>query len=101
MKKIFQMIKELDKATSIRTVLQILVYLNQIVVVLGTSPLGESVAYQWVTFVLTLIFTALSYWKNNDWTGMAKMSTKIFNILKDGTVTEEEMQEFIESKTKS
>lgn len=95
MKKILTIIRSLDKGTILRTVLQILVYANQIVAVLGQTSFASSPVYQWITFGLTLVITAVSYWYNNDWTNGALLVRDLFDMLKDGKVTSEEIEEFI------
>ena len=92
---------EMDRGGKIRTVLQLLVYINQLLVVLGKSPLGDTQIYLWITFGLTVGITSLTYWKNNDWTHFAKVSTQVYNVLKDGRLTEDELKEFVENHKKN
>ena len=96
MSNFIQSFKKLDFAAKIRFILQILVYVNQAVIVLGDLPFAKNLWYQVVSLVLTILITALTYWKNNDWTGLARVSGDVLDILKDGKVTPEEVQEFIE-----
>jgi len=100
MKKFIEKIKSLDKGTIVRTVLQILVYINQIVAIVGQSSFITSPVYQWITLILTLLITSITYWYNNDWTKLAKVSRDVFDMLKDGTITSDEIQAFIEAHGK-
>lgn len=95
MKKLIEKLKTLDKGTIVRTLLQILVYINQLVALLAQTPFTASPVYQWITFVVTLLITGITYWYNNDWTKFAQVSGSIFKMLKDGKITEDEIQEFI------
>ena len=81
--------------TFIRTVLQILAYVNQIVAVLGATSFANSCVYQLISLGITIVITALSYWYDNDWTSGAKLCSDIFNMVKDGKITEEELKEFM------
>lgn len=98
--KIIEKIKSLSKGTLVRTVLQILAYINQIVALVGQTTFASAVWYQWVTFGLTLVITIISYWYNNDWTNFAKVSSEIFDMLKDGKITEDEVKKFLENHSK-
>lgn len=96
MKKIIEKLKSLSTGTMVRTVLQVLIYINQFIAVLGSSSFASSPVYQWVSFIVTLVITGLTYWYNNDWTKAAQTSEEIFDMLKDGKITYEEMNKFIE-----
>jgi SPP1 family holin len=94
-KKIVEWFKNIDVKKTVRSLLQILVYINQLLVVMDRTPFGDSTAYSWIAFLLTIGITALTYWKNNDWTNAAKTSGEILEILKDGRVTQKEIEDFI------
>ena len=99
-KKIIEKLKSLSAGTTIRTILQILIYINQFIAILGSSSFASSPVYQWISFGVTLVITALTYWYNNDWTKAAQTSEEIFDMLKDGKITYEEMKKFIEEHNK-
>ena len=98
--KIIEKIKSIRKGTLVRTILQILAYINQIVALIGQTTFASAVWYQWVSFVLTLVVTIISYWYNNDWTNFAKVSSEIFDMLKDGKITEDEVKNFLNNHNK-
>lgn len=100
MKKVIAKIKSLNLGTIVRSILQLAIYINQVVVIFGQSPLGNSTVYLWVSFVLTLIITGASYWYNNDWTKMAQTSGDILDMLRDGKITEDELKAFIKKHDK-
>ena len=100
MKKIIEKLKSLSKGTIVRTILQVLVYINQVVAIIGRTTFAEAVWYQWVTFGLTVAITAFSYWYNNDWSSTAQICSDIFNMLSDGKITKEEIEEFIKKHSK-
>lgn len=94
-------LKKLDKGTICRTVLQILAYANQIVAIVGHTSFASAAWYQWLTVIITIVTTAVTYWYNNDWTNFAHLSSDIFEMLKDGQITEEELKEFKEKHKKN
>ena len=95
MKAIIEKIKSLKTSTKIRTVLQVLVYVNQLLALCGTLPFADNAIYKWVSFALTVIVTGASYWYNNDWTKFAQVAGDIFDMLKDGKITADELSAFI------
>lgn len=94
-------LKSLDKGTIFRTVMQFLAYVNQVVAVIGNTSFASAMWYQIITVVLTIVTTAVSYWYNNDWTNFAHLSSDVFEMLKDGQITEEELKEFKEKHKKN
>lgn len=92
--------KKIDKGTVLRTVLQTLAYVNQFVALLGSTTFANSPVYQWVSFGLTILITAVSYWYNNDWSKLAIASRDVFDMLKDGKITKEELDKFVEDHRK-
>lgn len=99
MLKLINAVKSLKKGTAVRTVLQILAYINQVVALAGlTFGFIDSIVYQWVTFILTFIITAISYWYNNDWSHLARTTGDLFDMAKDGKITTEEITEFMKNK---
>lgn len=93
-------IKSPKIGTIVRTILQVLAYANQVVALIGQTTFASAVWYQWVTFGLTLAITIISYWYNNDWTNFAKVSSEIFDMLKDGKITEDEVKKFLDNHNK-
>lgn len=98
MKKIIEKLKSLDKGTILRTVLMILTLANQVVALIGSTSFAAAAWYQWLSFGLTLAMMVVSYWYNNDWTKLAQLSRDIFDMLKDGKIKKEEIEEFLKNK---
>lgn len=75
----------MDKMTLTRTVVIILVLLNQILVLSGLNPLpfSEEQLYGGVTAVMTVGATLLAYWKNNNITKEAKEAQEYLDELKN------------------
>lgn len=96
MKKLFEKFKMRDKGTILRTILQVLVYANQIVAAIGNTSFANNPVYQWVSLGLTIVITAITYWFNNNWTSMAELGQEVYEMIKDGKITEEEMKNFLE-----
>ena len=83
---------KIDKGTIIRTVTLILALANQFIAVIGASTFANAVWYQvasWAVTVATALFTA---WKNNDFTRFARLASGVLHALKDGKITEDEVQ---------
>lgn len=96
MKKIFEKIKNIDFGTILRTILQIAIYINQFIAILGNTSFASSPVYQWISFGITVVITIITYWFNNDWSKLALVARDIFDMMKDGKITEEEVKKFIE-----
>lgn len=96
MRKIIDKIKSLDKGTICRTILQFCAYVNQFIAIIGASSFANLPAYQWISFGVTFVVTAVSYWYNNDWTNIAQLCGKIYDMLEDGKITKDEMEKFIQ-----
>jgi len=95
MKNIIAKIKSLDKGTKIRTIALIISVINQGVALL--IPHDSSV-YIWISFVLLIVNSAISYWENNDWTEAAKLGTEVLDALQDGKITTEEVKELLDKQ---
>lgn len=94
-KLIFAKLKTLKKGTIIRTILQILAYVNQLIALLGRTSFANNVVYQWIAFGFTVVVTIVTYWYNNDWSKAAQVCGDIFDMLKDGKITQEELMAFL------
>lgn len=101
MKKIIAKLESLKAGTIVRTILQILAYINQFVALLGSTTFADNPVYQWISFGLTIVITAVSYWYNNDWSRFAQMSGDVFDMLKDGKITQDELTNFINKYKKT
>lgn len=100
MKKFIEKLKSIKKSTLLRTVLQLLVYVNQLLILINQSPMGNNPIYIWISFGVTILVTALNYWYNNDWTNLAQIAGSLFEMLKDGKITKEEVEEFLKNHNK-
>lgn len=89
--------KKIDKGTVYRTILQVAVYINQLIALLGATSFATSPIYQWATFIVTVIITGVTYWYNNDWTKGAKLAGEILDMFSDKKLTKEEIEEFIDN----
>lgn len=93
--------KKMKLGTIIRTILQVLTYINQIVAIVFQS-IGktDNPVYLWISVIITVIVTTITYWYNNDWSNLAKTTGEIFDMVKDGKITKEELDNFINSHKK-
>jgi SPP1 family holin len=95
MKKIIEKLKKVDKGTIIRTVTLILALANQTVAIFGASTFASAGWYQVLSVVVTIATALFTAWKNNDWTHFAQLGTGVLHALKDGKITEEEVNELL------
>lgn len=95
MKKLIEKFKQVDFGTWLRTILQILVYVNQIVALIGSTSFADNPWYQWISLALSIIITTITYWFNNDWSSIAMEARDVFDMLKDGKITKEEIDSFL------
>ena len=70
---------------------------NQCLALFGQDilPFTDNAVYQIITVVATVIVAIISAWKNNDITRLARTSGKVFDALKDGKITEEEVENLL------
>lgn len=102
-KKIIEKLKSLSKGTWLRTVLMLLAIANDIVVAIGKIFGVAVVSEPWyiiMSAVLTIITMLLSYWYNNDWTKLAQTTGEIFDMTKDGKITQDELTNFVNKHKK-
>ena len=66
-------------------------------VVLHLVP-GAADSVEWVSLIVTFLLAAWNAWKNNDFTFAAKVGTKVMNAIKDGKITADEIEEFLNTK---
>lgn len=93
--------KKMKLGTIIRTILQVLTYINQIVaIVFQTIGKTDNPVYLWISVIITVIVTTITYWYNNDWSNLAKTTGEVFDMVKDGKITKEELDNFINNHKK-
>ncbi len=93
--------KKMKLGTIIRTILQVLTYINQIVaIVFQTIGKTDNPVYLWISVIITVIVTTITYWYNNDWSNLAKTTSEVFDMVKDGKITKEELDNFINNHKK-
>lgn len=95
-KKVWAKLKSLDKGTIARTLLLVLGWANQIVAIIGSTTFATATWYQILSACITIGISAITYWYNNDWSKLAIMSRDFFDMMKDGRITEDEANKFIE-----
>lgn len=100
MKKIIEKLKQIDKGTLCRTILQIAAYVNQVIAIFGQTTFASAMWYQIVTLLITIVITAITYWYNNDWSNIAILAREVFDMLEDKKITKEEIKEFIDKHNK-
>jgi SPP1 family holin len=101
MKKIIDKLKTLDKGTIIRTALLICALANQVIAIIGMTSFASEPLYQTITVIITVLVSALTAWKNNDYTHLAQLAGKVLLALRDGTLDEEEVNEILKKATEN
>lgn len=94
-------LKNIKISTWIRTILQFLAYVNQAIAIMGQTSWASAVWYQWASLGVTVAITVFTYWYNNDWTNLAQSTGEIYDMVKDGELTQEELADFINKHKKS
>lgn len=94
-KKIWEGLVSGDRGTTLRTILQILAYINQVVALIGHTSFASAEWYQWLSLGVTFIITVVTWWYNNDITSAAKWGSKVMDALKDGKITEDEVKDLL------
>ena len=64
----------------------------------GALPFTENMTYQVISLVATVVLAVINAWKNNDITKVAILAGKVFDSLKDGKITEEEIENMLKER---
>ena len=64
----------------------------------GELPFTENMTYQVITLVATIVLAVITAWKNNDITKVARLAGEVFDSLKDGKITEEEIETMLKER---
>lgn len=82
----------------VRIIVLAFALVNQCLAIFGKGlPFTSDVVYQVLTFIVTVVAVLWAWWKNNDITGKAKLSGKLFQALKDGKITADEANDLLNS----
>lgn len=70
---------------------------NQCLALFGQDllPFTDNATYQIITIVATIAIAIYSAWKNNDITPVARTAGKVLDALKDGKITEDEVDNLL------
>lgn len=93
-------LKQIKPSTIVRCVMEIFALLNQVFALVGVSaniPFISNIVYQVISVVLTVGVSIWAAWKNNDITTLATTAGKVFDALKDGSISEEEAKDMLYS----
>jgi SPP1 family holin len=88
------------KASTIARICALVVVLvNQCLALFGKGalPFTENMAYQVISLVVTAIVAGINCWYNQDITKIALIAGKLFDALRDGKITEEELEAIVQS----
>ena len=70
---------------------------NQCLALFGQDilPFTDNMVYQIITVVATIVIAVISAWKNNDITKVARTAGRVLDALKDGKITEDEVDNML------
>ena len=89
----------MNLGTKIRTILGIIMLINEALIRIGTVDFGDSTSnliYRWVSFGFLVAAYVASHWYNNDFTPEACEGTGLTRALKATEAEEEEETFFVE-----
>lgn len=83
----------MTKETLARTIALAVVLINQILVAFGFNPLpfDQATTYTYASTIITIVVSLITYWYNNSSTKPAIDADKVLTLLRDGSVTMEEI----------
>ena len=90
---------KIKASTIARLGVLVVALVNQVLAIFGQGvlPFTENMAYQAISFVITVIIVVVNAWYNNDVTKVAILSGKVFDALNDGKLTEAELEAMLTS----
>lgn len=97
--QIFSIASKIKPHTYISIVMLLFLIINNISVYIGGSPIiqfSEDTITDAVNIILNIVFICYTFWKNQSFTSAALAADDVLTILKDGKVTREELEDFIE-----
>ena len=86
------------KASTIARIVALLFALtNQCLALWGQDvlPFADNEVYQLITLALTITLAAINAWENNDITPFARTAGRVLDALKDGKITEDEVENLL------
>ncbi len=86
-------------ATIARIGALLVVLINECLALFGKAalPFTESMAYQVISLIVTIIVAGVNAWYNNDISQPALICGKIFDAMDDGQLTDDEIAEIIKN----
>jgi SPP1 family holin len=84
--KVMDKMKNVTPGTWARTLVLLLALINQVLSILGHSPLpiSDDQVNELVTALFTIVAAVIAWWKNNSFTAEALASDKVLRELKKG-----------------
>lgn len=96
--KVFNALKTIKPHTYVSIIMVVVALTNYFLTALGKPliSLGEETVEYIVNGVLNTIFIIYPAWKNNSFTDLAKLIDEGLYMLRDGKISKEEFEQFIE-----
>ncbi len=91
--------KDIKPHTYVSMVMVVVAVVNYALTAVGQPiiHLSDETVTFWVNTAMTIIFAVYPMWKNNSYTDMAQLADKAMYALRDGKITKEELERFIEN----
>lgn len=96
--KVFDIMGKIKPHTYVSIVMILFLIANTISVYVGGNPIiqfSEEQITDAVNIILNIVFIVFTFWKNQSFTTAARAADDVLTILKDGKITAEEIEEFI------
>lgn len=97
--KVFNIMKCIKPHTYVSILMILFLIINTISVYVGESPIiqfSEESVTDAVNIILNIVFICYTFWKNQSITSAALAADDVLTILRDGKITREELEDFIE-----
>lgn len=94
----FTILKHIKPHTWVSIVMIIFLIINTITIYTTGSPIiqfSEEQITDAVNIILNVVFICYTFWKNQSLTSAALAADDVLTMLKDGKITKEELEEFI------
>ncbi|MDD3222632.1 MAG: hypothetical protein EOM34_00015 [Clostridia bacterium] len=97
-------LKGINPSTYVSVIMTVIVAINAVLAILGRPVLnvGEGTVSYVVNGIVAIITVGVmlyDVWKNHSFTDGAQLADEVLDIIKDGKVTKEELQDFIDAHT--
>ena len=87
--------RKIDKGTVVRLIMLVCTFATDIIAICTGTNFGNNPIFACICAILTVVSVAVSYWYNNDWTSIALLCRDVFDMLEDGKIDPQEVEDLI------